>query len=113
MPSVNKLSDIKHTVTFFGCDGNPEPVTGSTWTLAYYTTQPNTPIIVSYTGGTFSSNCKVDPLDYTKLIVVFNEPNFAPGNLNVNSSQWYTDTDFPDNNYKIVRTYSTGITITN
>lgn len=113
MSSVNKLSDIKHTVSFFGCDGNPEPVTGSTWTLAYYTTQPNTPIIVSYTGGKFSSNCKVDPLDDTKLIVVFNEPNFPAGNLNVNSTQYYSDIDFPNGNYKVVRTYSTGITITN
>ena len=113
MPSVNKLSDIKHTVSFFGCDGNPEPVTGSTWTLNYYTTNSNSPIVVSYSGGTFSSNCKVDPLDDTKLIVIFNEPNFPAGNLNVTSTQLYTDVDFPDNNYKIVRVYATGITITN
>jgi hypothetical protein len=111
MPSVNKLSDIKFTVSFFGSDGNPENVTGSTWTMNYYTTNPGAPIVTSYSGGTFSSNCFVDPLDDTKLIVVFNEPNFAPGNLNTTSTQYYVDPDFPDNNYKIVRTYSTGITI--
>lgn len=111
MPSVNRLSDLKFTVSFFGSDGNPENVTGSTWTMNYYTTNTNTPIVTSYSGGTFSSNCFVDPLDDTKLIVVFNEPNFPAGNLNVTSFQYYVDVDFPDGDFKIVRTYSTGITI--
>lgn len=111
MANVNKLSDIKMTVSFFGCDGNPEPVTGSTWTMGFYTTSPNLPVVVSYDGNTFSDNCIVNSEDNTELIVMLNTPGFAPGNLNVISTQYYQDEDFPDNNYKIVKTYSTGIVI--
>lgn len=111
MPSINKLSDIKMSVSFFGCDGNPETVTGSTWTLGFYTTTPNLPVIASYNGTVFSDNCMVNPDDNTSLIVMLNSPGFAPGNLNVLSTQYYQDDDFPDTNYKIVKTYNTGIVI--
>ena len=111
MPSINKLSDIKMNISFFGCDGNPETVTGSTWTLGFYTTTPNLPVIVSYNGTVFSDNCMVNPDDNTSLIVMLNSPGFAPGNLNVLSTQYYQDDDFADTNYKIVKTYNTGIVI--
>lgn len=111
MANVSKESDIKLVVDFYQCSGLPVDVEITPFEFKFYTTSIAAAFTCSYNGTTFV-NCKVDPLDDTKLICLLNSPNFALGNLNAKTTFTYEDVDFPDNNYKIVRLYSTGITIT-
>lgn len=109
--NVSKESDIKLVVDFYECSGLPVDVDITPFEFKFYTTSIAAAFTCSYNGVTYT-NCKVDPLDDTKLICLLNSPNFANGNLSVKTTFTYVDADFPDNNYKIVRTYATGITIT-
>lgn len=112
MASVTKESDIKLQVSFYDCQGQLTPVDENPFEIKFYTTSISNAITCSYNGATFSSNCKVDPLDDTKLICILNQPNFTPGSLLAKITVLYPDIDFPDSDYKKVRTYSTNTTIT-
>lgn len=109
--NVSKESDIKLVIDFYDCSGLPTNVDITPFEFKFYTTNSASPIIASYDGTTYTK-CKVDPLDTTKLIVFLNRPNFPVGNLNVKATFNYEDLDFSDSDYKIVKVYSTGITIT-
>ena len=109
--NVSRESDIKLVVDFYECSGLPTDVSITPFEFKFYTTSITASFICSYDGTTFT-HCKVDPLDDTKLICLLDAPNFSNGNLSVKTTFTYEDVDFPDNNYKIVRTYATGITIT-
>lgn len=112
MANVTKESDLKLEVSFYDCEGILTPVETNPFEIRYYTTNISSSVICSYIGGTFSSNCKVDPLDDTKLICMLNQPCFTPGNLLARITVYYTDVDFPDGDYKKVKVFSTNTTIT-
>lgn len=108
--------DLKLNLAFT-LNATPAPVTGCTgFYLTFYTTNINNGVPVYYTGGTFSSNCKVHPDDDTILIVVFNNnpsaPIFAAGKLKAYGYFNYEDPDFPDGIRTMFRDIDSGVTLT-
>ena len=110
--NVTKQSDIKLQITFFDCEGELTPVVDNPFEIKFYTTSMLNCVNCTYDGSTFSTNCKVDPLDENILLCMLDTPNFTPGKLLAKITVYYPDVDFPDNDYKKVKTYTTDIIIT-
>ncbi len=110
--NVTKESDIKLQLTFFDCEGELTKVVDNPFEIKFYTISTLNCVNCTYDGATFSSNCKVDPLDDTKLLCMLESPNFATGKLLAKITVYYPDVDFQDDNYKKVKLYTTDIIIT-
>lgn len=103
-------ADIKLIFTFTDADGTPISANTVDFEFVFWTKNLANKMTASLKNDVYT-NCSLDPIDESKLIVSLNEPKFAVGKLNCRASYFNPDNTFIDSNYKTVTDYELNINI--